>query len=98
MNRARQLGADGIILHKVDVLVEHGAIHHSVTSTLNELQEGQSELTIGPSFMEESASDNIHWIYYQSAIAIKYLPISSTEKTFHKSPVSTEHIPPLGKK
>ena len=63
LDRARQLGADGIILHKPDVLEEHGAIRQNVASTFNESQGGQSEFTSGPGFMEEPSSVNIRWIY-----------------------------------
>ena len=72
MDRARQLGADGIIIHKADVLETHGALHHNVNSSLGQLEEGQSELLSGPWFVEESSSDGTHFTYYLSATAIKY--------------------------
>ena len=69
--RARELGADAIIIVKTDVLEEMGHPRYNTASTL----EGESGFLpgVGTSwFAEETSSDSIRFTYYLSAIAIKY--------------------------
>lgn len=102
MNRARQLGADGIIVVKSDVSEERGNPRYNTASTSEGGGSGGGEGGLPifgiPWFAEETSSDSIRFTYYLSAIAIKYLPLSSTEKTIPHAPISPKPIPAIKKK
>ena len=72
VERARQLGADGIIINKTDVLEDIGPTRSAVTGSVQDVQEGQPELTVGPWFEQESPFFDERLTYYLHATAIKY--------------------------
>ena len=95
--RARQLGADGVIIEKSDVLEEMGGPRYNTASTSE--GEGSSFPGFGVAwFAEESSSDSRRFTYYLSAFAIKYLPISSSKEILPTPSSSTQPAPPIGKK
>ena len=93
VEKARQLGADGIIINKSDVLEDIGPVRSNVTSTVEDVQEGKSELYGGPWYMKESPFFDERFIYYLSATAIKYRPESPSEKIKPLSGGETEQTP-----
>ena len=81
--RARQLGADGVIIQKSDVIEEMGDPRYNTAGT--SVGNWSSLPGFGGTwFAEESSSDSLRFTYYLSAVAIKYLPVSSSKEPLPK--------------
>jgi len=85
--RARQLGADGIIMVKADVLQDMGNPRYNTASTLESAGGGNPGFGI-QWFAEESSSDSIRFTYYLSVIAIKYQSGNVSDAGIEKVPPS----------